>query len=253
MVIMATSFDSGKFLMALGIGALITAPLTQASASSALQGLPFFSKRELDSTIPEQHRHSFKSSRNNIVMVFEGTHWHSLGSRAVTGSMQQQRVFCEALTRSDRSLALIPRGFSYSPGLDGRVYLLKTVHEPVVAESSAPQTKEVTKNETIRRAIVPAAAKPANKPKVRVQQAASDSYRTDLGNILMVAKGDNWVGRAPESVRGNLSAPAFCDKAAARDRLKGLLPSDYTYVLLEDDTLVALSRMSGLARLADAR
>lgn len=244
------------FRFAVMAGLLLSTSFSTASDGPFLDGIPFFGKREVDPTIPERFRKSFKSTRSDIVMVFEGTRWHSLTNRAAKGSSSQQNAFCESLTRADRQRALIPAGFRYTPGGDGRVYLVKTASEPVVADipppARIPAKTETQPKETIRRAIVTSPAKP-KAVAAQTPVAPAGSYRTALGNVLMVQKGDHWEGRAAKEKRGGLSAPEFCDRAAARDRLSGRLSQDHTYVLLADDTLIALPRSSQLARVADAR
>ncbi|MBL9142715.1 MAG: hypothetical protein JNM99_03440 [Verrucomicrobiaceae bacterium] len=231
--------------------------------------LSLFRSKNVDPSIPESYRHSFKTSRNNVVMVFNGDHWQSLSNRAVNGPAHQQRTFCEALTRSDRSQGVIPSGFQYVPGGDGRVYLVKSIssppaYEPVVVRKpteSRPSTRSrevvsrskpklpavaATSGETVRRAIVT----PVKQELPTAMPAADGSYRTAMGDVLMKQNGDQWEGYAPADVRQGLRAPDFCAKAAASDRLKGRLPADYTYVLLADDTLLAVRRESEIVRAA---
>ena len=228
-----------------------------------------FRSKNVDPSIPESYRHSFKTSRNNVVMVFNGDHWQSLSNRAVNGSAHQQRTFCDALTRSDRSQGVIPSGFQYVPGGDGRVYLVKSInpvpaYEPVVvrkpAESrTSTRSREVVtrskpklpamaaaSGEVVRRAIVT----PVKQEPPTPMPVDHGSYRTAMGDVLMKRNGDQWEGHAPADVRQGLGAPDFCAKAAASDRLKGRLPADYTYVLLADDTLLAVRRESEIVRAA---
>jgi hypothetical protein len=247
--------------------------LSWGSAASAAaipypDAFSFFKSKTVDPTIPEDFRHSFKTSRNNVVMVFDGTHWHSLSNRAVDGSPQQQRAFCDALTRSDRSQGVIPRGFAYVAGGDGRVYLVKSSYIPPAAEpevvkkpaASKPvaRSREVSRSkpkqlamaaasgEVVRRAIVT----PVKQEPLAPAPMSDGSYRTAMGDVLMKSNGDQWEGHAPTSIRQGLRAPDFCAKAAAMDRLKGRLPADYTYVLLADDTLLAVRREAEIVRAA---
>lgn len=231
--------------------------------------LSLFRAKKVDPTIPESYRHSFKTSRNNVVMVFDGDHWHSLSDRAVHGSDYQQRTFCDALTRSDRSQGVIPAGFQYVPGGDGRVYLIRSfnappAYEPVVVKKPAQsrpaaRSREVvsrakpqlpalaaSSGEVVRRAIVT----PVKQEPTLAAPPTDGSYRTAMGDVLMKRNGDQWEGYAPVSLRHGLRAPDFCAKAAASDRLKGRLPADYTYVLLADDTLLAVRRESEIVRAA---
>ena len=259
-------------LFSKGASVVMAVVLSSGSAASAASNsfpdvLSLFRSKAVDPTIPENYRHSFKTSRNNVVMVFDGTHWHSLSNRAVNGTPREQRSFCDALTRSDRSQGVIPSGFQYVPGGDGRVYLVKAsysppAYEPVAKKSveskpvarsreisrSKPRTLALaaTSSEVVRRAIV-------NPPKEEAPPSAplSDgSYRTAMGDVLMTPNGDQWEGRAPASIREGLRAPDFCAKAAASDRLKGRLPTDYTYVLLADDTLLAVRCSAEIVRAA---
>lgn len=242
-------------------------------ASAATNPVPdvlsLFRSKNVDPSIPEGYRHSFKTSRNNVVMVFNGDHWQSLSNRAVNGPAHQQRTFCEALTRSDRSQGVIPHGFQYVPGGDGRVYLVKSfaaapAYEPVVVKKpsesrSSTKSREVvsrskaqlpsmaaSSGEMVRRAIVT----PVKQDPPTSLPADDGSYRTAMGDVLMKRNGDQWEGYAPASLRHGLRAPDFCAKAAASDRLKGRLPADYTYVLLADDTLLAVRRESEIVRAA---
>lgn len=231
--------------------------------------LSLFRTKNVDPSIPESYRHSFKTSRNNVVMVFNGDHWQSLSNRAVNGSAQQQRTFCDALTRSDRAQGVIPSGFQYVPGGDGRVYLVKSLsaspaYEPLVVRKPvearpAPKSREVVSRskpklaaaiaqsgETVRRAIVT----PVKQETASALPSPDGTYRTAMGDVLMRPNGDQWEGYAPATVRDGLRAPDFCAKAAASDRIKGHLPPDYTYVLLADDTLLAVRRESEIVRAA---
>lgn len=89
-------------------------------------GRTFASHRAgVDTGIPEAYRRSFSTSRNEVVMVFQGTHWRSLTKKAARGSWDQQMEFCNRLTRSDLATGKIPYGFRYETNGDGRVYLLR--------------------------------------------------------------------------------------------------------------------------------
>ncbi len=239
-----------------------TSSLGTAAEGSFLDDITWFGRQDPDPSIPENYQRSFKASRNDIVMVFEGSRWRSLTTHAVSGSTSNQSAFCQTLTKSDRQLGIIPSGFQYSPGGDGRIYLVKSQATPAVIESTPEPVVEKKpaveeKKPTVRRAVVSTTTevkRPAVPVRVRVHTPKPEgSYRTTLGNVLMVPKDGHWEGSAPKEKRGGLPAPEFCGKAAARDRLSGRLPYDHTYVLLADDTLVALPRSSQLARVAQAR
>lgn len=250
-----------------------------ASEGSFLDEITWFGKKTVDPSIPENYQRSFKTSRNDIVMVFEGSRWRSLTDRAVTGASSDQHSFCVALTKSDRKQGLIPSGFEYAAGGDGHIYLLKTQQTPVEASDPGPvlQTASPVKASPSQPAVSvkKKARVPEKKPSVphtvasapetarhpaasaskslRQEGMQKGSYRTTLGNVMMIPQGGHWEGRAPKDKRGGLAAPEFCGQAAARDRLSGRLPYDHTYVLLADDTLVAVPRTSQLARVAQAR
>lgn len=244
--------------------ALTLASAISASASEFPAMISLFGRKNVDPSIPSEYRRSFKTTRNDVVMVFDGTHWHSLSKFAVNDSPRQLQNFCDALTRSDRALAVIPGGFQYVAGGDGRVYLVKAAYTPSVRERTQPvvaskprtvasttvkkRSPSATPKSEVRKAVVPTAVAAAPLSVL----ATDGSYHTEMGNVLMKPKGDQWEGRAPAGVRDGLSAPVFCQKAAASDRIKGRLPSDYTYVMLADDTLLAVPKDSEIGRSAAA-
>lgn len=264
MEIMKVPFSLQSTSVLRSVLALTVASAISASASEFPAMISLFGRKPVDPSIPTEYRRSFKTTRNDVVMVFDGTHWHSLSKFAVNDSPRQLQNFCDALTRSDRALAVIPGGFQYVAGGDGRVYLVKAAYTPMVRERSQPvvaskprtvasastkkRSSPAAPTPEVRKAVIPTAAAAAP-----LSALASDgSYHTTMGNVLMKPNGDQWEGRAPASVRDGLSAPVFCQKAAASDRIKGRLPSDYTYVLLADDTLLAVPKDSEIGRSAAA-
>lgn len=244
----------------IGALALIFTPFVSSHAEDFSSLLSLFGRKQIDPSIPVEYRRSFKTTRNDVVMVFDGTHWHSLSKFAVGDSTRQLQNFCDALTRSDREEAVIPRGFQYAAGGDGRVYLVKAAYaprpQPVVfskprTTASTPSMKKKTSSpETVRKAIV---SKAAAAPPAKPARNADGTFHTSVGNVLMTPKDNQWEGKAPADSRDGLSAPDFCVKAAASDRLKGRLPSGYTYVLLADDTLLAVPKDSDIVRAAAQR
>lgn len=256
---------------------IVAAMPGRASGGSLLDEITWFGRKTVDPTIPENYQRSFKASRNDIVMVFEGSRWRSLTDHAVTGSGSAQESFCAALTKSDRKQGLIPSGFEYAAGGDGHIYLLRTHQAPVETPApemtprpALPEKAAPPPPVSVKKALVPekkpsqprtvvSTAEKARQPAARTgpshapEPAQEGSYRTTLGNVMMVQKAGHWEGRAPRDRRGGLAAPEFCGQAAARDRLSGRLPYDHTYVLLADDTLMAVPRTSQLARVAQAR
>ena len=113
-------------VVAAALMVLSSAPLIGAERQAALPSYPYAQAVSVDSSIPEGYRRSFSTSRNEVVMKFEGTHWRSLTKRAAKGSLWQQHDFCQLLTRSDLASGKIPAGFRYETTGDGRIYLLKT-------------------------------------------------------------------------------------------------------------------------------
>ena len=234
---------------------LLAAILFTATSAGAFSLDGLFGRREVDQGIPEYQRRSFKTSRNDIVMVFEGTRWHSLSERAVSGAPAQQQSLCVALTRSDREQDLIPAGFSYTTDGSGRLYLVRTGPTPPPVISDGPRF--VSARVEPRPVVTAAAAlapEPVPAPVRRVDASGgAKSYRTAVGDVLMKPRDGCWVGYAPPKIRRGLTAPQFCAMASARDRLKGTLSHNYAYVLLADDRLVAVPRENRLARMADAQ
>lgn len=233
------------------IGVILAILLLSANPAGAFSLDSLFGRREVDEGIPEYQRRSFKSSRNDIVMVFDGTHWHSLSERAVAGAPGQQQALCAALTRSDREQGLIPGGFSYTTDGTGRLFLVRTGPTPIANDGPRFVTARVEPRPVIAAPLAPEPA-PLVSPRA-ASTGGAKSYRTSVGDVLMKSQDGYWVGYAPAKVRGGLTAPQFCAMAAARDRLKGTLAYDHAYVLLSDDRLVAVPRETRLARLANAQ